>query len=140
MSLLFEELKQLRTEPRDLRKFGLMVGGVFVAVGLWFAFRHNPWHAWFWVPGALLIVAGLTAPLALRRIYVIWMGVAFFLGFIVSSVLLAIIFYGMVTPIGLVARLAGKDFLDRGRSTGGSYWIIRSRDSSRPPSAYEQQF
>ena len=140
MSMIREELKQLRTEPRDLRKFGLLVGGVFAVLGLWFVFRHKPWHAWFWVPGALLIVTGLAAPQALRRIYILWMGLAFFLGLIVSTVLLAVFFYVVVTPIGLAARIAGKDFLERGWSSAPSYWKLRPAGAAKPADEYERQF
>src|SRR5881397_3046119 len=113
MSVIREELKHLKTEPRELRKFGLMVGGVLLLLGFWFVFRHKPWHAWSWTPGALLLLLGILAPRVLKHIYLGWMTLAFVLGFIVSTILLTIFFYVVVTPIGLVARLCGKDFLER---------------------------
>lgn len=140
MKMLREELKHLRTEPRDLRKFGLMVGGVFALLGLWFLWRHKPWHGWFWIPGALLIVFGAVAPKTLRHIYRAWMGMALVLGLIVSTVLLTVFYYVVVTPIGLAARLAGKDFLERKWSNASSYWQLRPAAQPKAPSEYEQQF
>jgi hypothetical protein len=141
MKLIREELKHLKTEPRDLRKFGLMVGGVFLALGLWFVFRHKPWHAWFWGPGCALVLLGALAPRALKQVYVGWMALAFTLGLVVSTVLLTVFFYVVVTPIGLAARLFGKDFLGRKwRSGGGSHWILRPASGPKPPAEYEQQF
>lgn len=139
MSTLREEIKHLKTEPRELRNFGLLVGGVFLLLGLWFVFRDKPWHAWFWVPGAGLIGFGLLAPRWLKRVYVFWMALGHVLGLFVSTVLLALFFYLVVTPIGLVARVIGKDFLSQRWSSAPSYWIIR------PPSPlkeadYERQF
>jgi hypothetical protein len=140
MKLICEELKNLKTEPRDLRKFGLMVGSVFLALGLWFVFRHKPWHGWFWLPGSLLVLLGALAPRALKLVYLGWMGLAITLGLVVSTVLLTVFFYLVVTPIGLGARLAGKDFLARKWSDGNSYWLVRPASPPKQPSEYEQQF
>jgi hypothetical protein len=140
MKVIREELKHLKTEPRDLRKFGLMVGGVFLALGLWFVFRHKPWHAWFWTLGTLLIILGGLAPRALKHVYISWMALAFTLGLIVSTVLLTVFFYVVVTPVGLAARVLGKDFLGRKWSGGGSYWIVRPASGPKAPAEYEQQF
>jgi hypothetical protein len=140
MKLVREELKNLKREPRDLRKFGLMVGGVFLVLGLWFLFRHKPWHAWFWLPGSLLVLFGAMAPRALKHIYTGWMAFAFSLGMVVSAVLLTLFFYLVVTPIGLVARLFGKDFLARKRCNASSYWLRRPGSGPKQPAQYERQF
>ena len=140
MSLIREELRHLQTTPRDLRKFGLLVGGVFLALALWFFLRHKPWHAWFWVPAALLLGLSLVAPKALKRIYIGWMGLAFILGLIISTLLLTLFFYFVVTPIGMAARLFGKDFMGRKWSNQPSYWLIRPASPPKPLSDYEQQF
>lgn len=139
MKVIREELKHLKTEPRDLRKFGLMVGGVFVALGLWFVFRHKPWHAWFWAPGALLMGFGVVLPATLKRVYLGWMALAFALGLVVSTLLLTLFYYLVVTPIGLAARLCGKDFLERRFTRAPSYWIART-SGPKLPQEHEQQF
>jgi hypothetical protein len=138
--MIREELKHLKTEPRDLRKFGLMVGGVFLLLGLWFVFRHKPWHGWFWVPGAVLITLGAIIPKALKHVYIAWMSLALVLGLIVSTLLLTLFYYLVVTPIGLAARLCGKDFLARKYSSAPSYWLVRAASGPKQPAEYEQQF
>ena len=140
MKVIREELKHLKTEPRDLCKFGLMVGGVFLLLGLWFVFRHKPWHAWFWVPGAFLVVFGALVPKALKQVYIAWMSLALVLGLIVSTLLLTLFYYLVVTPIGLAARLCGKDFLERKFSDAPSYWLLRAASGQKPSAEYEQQF
>jgi Saxitoxin biosynthesis operon protein SxtJ len=66
---------------------------------------------------------GLTRPEAVRFVYVGWMILAFPIGWTVSQVMLAVIFYGLFTPFGLVFRLIGRDSLQRTRrSNRESYW------------------
>lgn len=139
--MIREELKHLSTTPRDLRKFGLLVGGVFALLGGWFLFRHKPVGPYLLAPGALLMLLGLVLPRILRPIYIAWMAMAFVLGLIVSTILLTLFFFLVITPTGLIARLLGKDFLSRKldrRAT--SYWLPRDRTTARPPSDYERQF
>src|SRR6267378_7769592 len=111
--MIREEIKLLKTGPHELRKFGLLVGAVFALLGIWFWWRDKARYPYFLVPGAVLVVLGATVPRALRLIYIGWMSVAFLLGFVVSNILLTLFFYVVVTPIGLAARLTGKDFLNR---------------------------
>jgi hypothetical protein len=135
-----EDIKQLQTSDRDLRKFGLMVGGVFAILGALFLWRHKPIGPYFIWPGGVLVVLGAIYPRALKWIYIAWMSVAFVLGFIMAHVILTVLFYLVITPIGLLARLAGKDFLslklDR---SAQSYWIPRVH-KSKTTSDYERQF
>jgi hypothetical protein len=139
--MIREELKQLSTTPRELRKFALLVGGVFAALGAWFLFRHKPAGPWFVGPGALLVLLGLAAPKTLKPVYLGWMAMAFLLGIVVSTVLLTLFYYLVITPIGLAAQLMGKDFLSRKLDrAAGSYWLPRDRSVPRKPADYEQQF
>ena len=139
--MIREEIRQLKTGSRDLRKFGLMVGGVLVALGCWFLYRGKMHYPWFLWPGLALFGLGLVAPITLRYLYIGWMTLAFVLGFIVSNVLLTLFFYLVVTPIGLLARCLGKDFLERKwHQETASYWLERDRSRMRDVSEYERQF
>jgi len=135
-----DDIKQLKTSDRDLRKFGLMVGGVFALLGLLFLWRHPGRSPYFLWPGGLLILFGAILPRALKWVYLGWMSVAFVLGFIMAHVILTLFFFLIITPIGLVARLFGQDFLslklDRAAQ---SYWIPRSQ-KPKTPAEYERQF
>ena len=139
--MLREEIKQLKTGAQELRRFGLLVGAVFTLLGVWFWWRGKGRFPYFLAPGAVLLGLGAGAPRALRLIYVGWMSLAFLLGFVVSNILLTLFFYLIVTSVGLVARLAGKDFLNRKLDEQTkSYWIMRNRSSPEPKRNYEQQF
>jgi hypothetical protein len=69
---------------------------------------------------------GLLVPQAIRWVYVGWMLAAFPIGWLVSHLLLAAIFFGVIMPIGLILRVLGRDPMrksfDRSAST---YWIAR---------------
>ena len=127
-------LKALDLSPRTLRRFGLLVGAVLLAGGLWLwrsAGVHAPPGA---VPlpilvaafGAALMAIALAAPRRLLVLYRRWMALAFTLGWFTSRLLLLVIFALVVTPISLLARLSGKRFLDLAPDRGAAtYWARR---------------
>src|SRR2546429_7289767 len=139
--MIREEINLLKTGPPELRKFGLLIGAVFALLGIWFWWRDKARYPYFLAPGTVLVVLGAIAPRALRLIYVGWMTVAFLLGFVVSNILLTLFFYVVVTPIGLLARLAGRDFLNRKiDAQGKSSWVMRASASARQKQKHEKQF
>ena len=139
--MLLQDLKEIQTGKRELRKFGLLVGGVFILLGLLMWLRHKPHFPWFLTPGCLLFVLGAAVPAILKPVYIVWMSIAIVLGFIVSNVLLTLFFFLVITPVGLIARLAGKDFLSLKLSpTATTYWLPRKRGTPKTSGAYEQQF
>lgn len=140
--MLREDIKGLqKATPRDLRKFGLVVGGVFLGLGLLFLLRHKSWWPWFVWPGAPLVVLGAILPRSLKWVYVAWMTLAMLMGAVVSTVLLVLLFFLVVTPIGLVARLTGKDFLSlKLQPAAASYWILRDTSKPKQKHEHEQQF
>ena len=91
--MIREEIKSLRTGERELRKFGLTVGGVFALLGCWFWWRGKTHFPCFLVPGGLLMLLGALVPRALKFIYIGWMSLAFILGIAVSTALLTLFFY-----------------------------------------------
>jgi riboflavin transporter FmnP len=131
-----------KSTVRDWRKFGLVVGGVLVVAGLWVALaRNGPVGHILWNAGLVLAVVGLAAPRLLKWIYVGWMTVGLVLGTIVSTVLLTFLFYCVVTPVGLFARVMGNDFLARQKlGDCATRWIRRDRSKAREPQQYEKQF
>lgn len=109
------------------RKSALTVGIVLIALAAWSAYRGRETAVWVFASlGVALIAAGLFAPSAARAFHAAWMRLAHALGWINSRILLALIFYLVITPVGLMQRLAGRDALRRRGLGGGSYWIPRS--------------
>ena len=134
------EMRGLKRTPKELRKFAYLVGSVFILVGGAGLFKH--WHvlvvAVLWGAGLMLLLGGLLNPRSLERVYAVWMGIAFVLGWVVSRAILVLLFYLVITPIGMLARLLGKKFIDiTFPQAGESYWI--SRQNSKKIN-YEKMF
>jgi hypothetical protein len=135
-----EDIKQLKTGPPDLRKFGLLVGGVLAALGILYLLRHKADYPWFLVPGMVLLAFGAILPRALKYVYIAWMTLAIVLGFAMAHVILTLFFFLVITPLGLVARLFRKDFLNlKLDKQAATYWIRREQ-KLRTEANYEQQF
>ncbi|MCS6304135.1 MAG: hypothetical protein H8K07_10765 [Nitrospira sp.] len=113
---------------RDLRQFGLLVGGVFAVIGLWpVVFRSESPRLWATILGSLLIVLGAIAPQSLKQAHKGWMKVGHVLGSINTKIILGIIYYLLITPMGLVMRLMGRDPMHRALTPDmDTYRIVRS--------------
>lgn len=127
------------TDPRQLRSFGVIVGGIFAVLGFWPAlFRGTDIRLWSLVLAILLIVPALIYPRSLRLIYRVWMTFGDLLGWCNTRVILGVIFYGLFTPLGLVMRLRGRDALRRHiDSSTDTYRVVRL---PRPSSHLTRQF
>lgn len=109
---------------RAEREFGLLVGGVFLALGGWWIYRgrYPTLSLVLLVLGASLMLLGALSPKLLVVPNRLWMGLAEALGFVMTRVILALVFFLVVTPIGLVRRLTGGDPLGRRAGRTESYW------------------
>lgn len=124
---------------KDLRQFGLLIGGVFAVIGLWpFAVRSESPRLWAMILGGLLILLGGVLPQSLKQIHSVWMKVGHVLGSINTRILLGIVYYLLITPMGLVRRLMGKDSLHRTfRQDAATYRVVRAK---RPRQHMRNQF
>jgi Saxitoxin biosynthesis operon protein SxtJ len=121
-------LGRLDTSPRALRKAALGVGGVLLAVAGWLLFRQRApgVRLGLGAAGAVLVLVGALIPARLRRAYLAWMTVALAIGWVMSRVLLTVVFALVLIPLGLLARLTGKRFLALRPDPGASsYWVRR---------------
>ncbi len=82
----------------------------------------------FVVAALVLQVATMTAPRVFRPVAVVWLDLSHRLGGVMSWVLLAVVFYGLVTPVGLLRRLLGKDPLRLRRFGRGNASALATRD------------
>ena len=118
----------LHPAPRLLRQFAGLWLLFFAAWACWLWWmRDNPSAAlWLLGIGVLVGGAGLVRPRLVRPIFVGWMCLAFPIGWVVSHVVLAVLFYGLFTPIALAFRLVGRDALALRRPSGqDSYWLAK---------------
>ena len=115
-------------KPRVLRQFSALFLVAFGLLG-WVVLRKTGW--WpaaigLWTTAGLVATLGLIRPALVRRVYVGMMVLAFPIGWVVSHLLLAVVLYLVLTPIGWVMRLLGHDPLAlRRKANADSYWISR---------------
>ena len=121
------EIKNLDMSLKKVRESGLLVGGVFLVLGAFLAWRGRPHAPVFFACGGFLVLFGLARPMVLRPLYRLWMVLAILMGWVMSRVLLSMLFYIALAPIGLWLRLSGKDLLDLQFKDGqNSYWKLRA--------------
>jgi hypothetical protein len=120
------------------RSFGLSVGPASIAFGALLAWRGHPRAGGVAAAiGLALVFGALVAPTALRVPNRLWWRFATVLGWINSRILLTVFFLAVLTPVGWVMRLAGRNPL---RSTGtGSNWTGYN-DRRREPRHYEHLY
>lgn len=125
------------------RTFGIVFAVVFLVVALWplqtapLSLAAINWWA-LTVAIAFLGVA-LIRPALLQPANRLWLKFGLLLHRIVNPVVMAVLFFGVITPYGVVMRLVGKDPMRRGfDDSTQSYWI--SRDSEMPPTSMKNQF
>lgn len=139
-SVVAEELAAVRSRPRDLRKFGITMCVAIAVLGALFLWRGKGSPAWFFGIAGLFLVLGLAVPVALRPVQKAWMAFAIALGWVMTRVILVVLFYLGVTPVGLIARVVGKKFIDLGfEPERDSYWIKRPAPT-RGKERYLSQF
>ncbi|MCH7591561.1 MAG: hypothetical protein IH989_02115 [Planctomycetes bacterium] len=127
---------------RDLRQFGMIwLPAFLVLVGV-IAFYYGESMSAAVAPAALALTAAVTGylrPCAIRPVFVGLMGLTFPIGWVVSHAIFLFVFYFVVTPIGLLMRLAGRDALERKLDrTASTYWQPYQQETSR--ARYVRQF
>jgi hypothetical protein len=123
------------------REFGLIVGGIFLLLSGWWIYRGK-FHSVSQVTlplGAVLVLLGLVFPRLLVYPNKAWMALAEVLSFVSTRVILAFVYFVIVTPIGFVKRLFGWDPLNRRAPKSESYWRPYS-DRQKNPRHYEKMF
>lgn len=121
-----KETDALRTSAWGNAKFAFLVGGILLLLAS-LAWYHGKMltAAIVGTPGLALFAAGAIFPALLSGLYRKWMWLAFFLGSIIGPVILALIYYVVLTPIALIALLLKGNPLEK-QTKEGSYWIPRS--------------
>jgi Saxitoxin biosynthesis operon protein SxtJ len=127
--------------PTDLRTFGRLLipfVALFGAVVGWRAGSSGPAAA-VWVVGGAVALVYLAAPAARRPVFLGWTYATYPIGWAISQVVLGIVYFGVLTPIGLILRRLGRDPLERGfDGTAPSYWV--EREPEVPVARYFRQF
>jgi hypothetical protein len=98
---------------KQLRSFGLLIGGFFFVVAFSPVFRHQHPRRWATAASVISGLLGIFAPATLRVLYRTWMALGECLGWINSKVLLGGLFYMLITPTRILMMIAGRDSMNR---------------------------
>ena len=137
---MLEEIKNIKSEKSDMRKFGIAIGVILLVIAGFLFWKEKELYQIFLTVGPLLFVLGFLMPALLKPIYWIWMLLATLIGWIMTRVILSLLFYIIITPIGLISRFFGKQFLElQWNKSKISYWnSIKTKELHEKN--YEKQF
>ena len=126
---------------RAEREFGLIVGGMLLLLSLWWIYRGK-FHSLTQITlpvGSVLLLLGIVIPRILYYPNKAWMAFAEVLSYISTRIILAFVYFVVITPIGFIKRLSGWDPLDRRTARRDSYWRDYS-ERQRDPRHYEKMY
>ena len=137
---MLEEIKNIKSEKSDLRNFGITVGIILLIISGFLFWKEKESFQILLFFGGTLFILGIAIPFILKPIYWIWMIFATILGWIMTRVILSLLFFLIFTPIGLTLRFFGKKFLElRWDNSKESYWNFRNNEPLEKEK-YEKQF
>tara|TARA_B100001250_G_scaffold398865_1_gene407626 strand:+ start:201 stop:614 length:414 start_codon:yes stop_codon:yes gene_type:complete len=125
---MFVEIKNIKSNKKALKSFGNTIGIIFLLVAGFLFFKEKESFIIFIYIAGVFIGSGIIIPIILKPIYLVWMVLAVILGWIMTRIILSLLFYVIITPIGLLLRFFGKDLLGlKIQVAQRSYW--NKRDS-----------
>ena len=136
---MFEEIKNIKTSKKDIKNFGITIGLILFIISAILFYYNNLMYQNISIVAVAFIGLGILIPILLKPIYIGWMVFAVILGWIMTRVILSAVFFVIMTPIGLIVKLLGNDFLALKITDSESYW--NNRDSQAELNQdYEKQF
>jgi hypothetical protein len=107
-------MRSRKSGNSQLRSFGLIVAAGFAVIALWPAvFRHQNPRMWALVVSGVLLTLALIAPPVLKPFHRVWMAIGEALGWVNSRIILGVVYYVLIVPIGAIRRLRGNDPMRR---------------------------
>ena len=136
---MFEDINSIKSNRKDLKNFGVTIGFILLMIAAFLFNGEKDLFIHFLSIGLILIILGVITPVILKPIYKIWMIFAVIIGWIMTRVILSVLFFSIITTIGIFTRLIGKDFLNLNSKNNESYWNIRNKEYELNQD-YEKQF
>ena len=118
------------------RSFGIVFFIVFFLIALYPLLTNQEIRLWALIISVIFLILGLLKSKLLNPLNKLWFRFGIFLGKIISPIIMGIIFFLVVTPIGIIMRLLGKDLLNLKYNKEKSYWI----EKNGPKSKMKNQF
>ncbi|MDD4202143.1 MAG: SxtJ family membrane protein [Candidatus Omnitrophica bacterium] len=137
---MLDDIKNIKSGPKQLKECGLTVGIFLVIIGFILFLRHRPHSMLFIVTGGSFCFIGAFFCKILLPFQKTWMTIAIVLGFFVNRLILMILFFLILTPIGFVTKIMKKDLLDEKiEKKKPSYWK-ELNETKKEKESYEKQY
>ena len=107
------------------RSFGLVFFAFFLIIGLWPIFEYQEVRIWSMITAFIFLILGILDSKYLTPLNRFWMKFGLFLGKIISPIVMGIVFFLVVTPIGIIMKIFRKDLLNIKHNQNQSYWVHR---------------
>ena len=121
-------MKNLKKEKNKSNKsFGIVFFIFFLIIALWPLMNDGEIRIWSIILALLFLILGLINSKILTPLHRLWIKLGYFLGYFVSPIIMGIIFFLIISPVGIIMRLFGKDTLMKKYSKKSTYWIQREK-------------
>jgi len=138
--MLIEEIKHIDSSNEAVKKTGLTVGIVLILVSLLLWYLGKTSSIYFSMTGGLFIILSFIAIPVLRPFHKLWMMLSLLMGFVMSRVILTLLFYIVLTPVGFIAKLVGKKFMPLGFDKNATTYWEKRENAVKQQIDYERQF
>lgn len=120
-------------DSKGLREFGYVTGGIVAGLfGVFFPWLLEiSYPLWPWIVCAVLVLWGLIAPVTLRPVYRGWMHFGLVLSRITTPLIMGIVFFGVIVPVGMVMRIFGRDAMARRFENDAKTYRVKSEKQPR---------
>jgi large-conductance mechanosensitive channel len=137
---MISEIFKSKPHKKELRKFTITICAALSIIGGIILWQKGDTGFIFLAVGLLFLFSGLIKPELLGPIYKVWMAFSLMLGFVMNHLILALMYYIVITPIGILMRVLRKDPLQTrlDRNTK-SYWLQRTNEDFSKEK-YEKMF
>ena len=113
------------------RSFGLIFGSIFFFVGLYFYITSGEIKNWLIIVSILFFLTAIIYPNFLKPLNYLWFKFGIYLGKIANPIIMGIIFFLVVTPIGIIMKIFKKDLLSLKFNTEKTYWVKKNGPKSK---------
>ena len=112
------------------RSFGIVFFVVFLIIGLWPLLNNGDVRNWSVIISAIFLVLGLLNSKVLTPLNKAWFRFGIFLGNFIAPIVMAIVYFLVVTPIGILMKIVKKDLINLKKNNNKSYWIEKNEIKS----------
>ena len=119
-----------KIETPSNKKFGILFFIVFILIAFWPILKDGDIRIWSLIVSVIFLVLGLLNSKLLNPLNKAWMGFGLILGAIISPLVMGVIFFGIVTPTGILIRLFKKDLLKLKKNNNKTYWETKDNTNN----------